>query len=166
MSSSLPIPTPSKRKQPVRDVLAASYSSSSAASSYSSNSSPNLSAPVSPATSSLSKGKSPAHQQREVISPRRPSLLGEKLDTIIAYGKAGSESWLTMGAGSSLSKSDYTVINLGHDDGPPRLVRLHTKHAQQDYSRLTHVIGLLRKVWSRLRLEPRYDRPMLPQVSR
>ncbi|EMC95964.1 hypothetical protein BAUCODRAFT_71445, partial [Baudoinia panamericana UAMH 10762] len=24
--------------------------------------------------------------------------------------------------GSSLSKSEYTVINLGHEDGPPRLV--------------------------------------------
>lgn len=33
------------------------------------------------------------------ISPRRPSLLG-----------------------SSLSKSEYTVVNLGHEDGPPRLV--------------------------------------------
>ncbi|KAK4556193.1 hypothetical protein LTR86_006890 [Recurvomyces mirabilis] len=91
MSQSMPIP---KRKQPVRNAAAASWSSTSTASSYSS---PN----IMPVTPSLAKGKFPATPPRHVdsISPRRPSLLG-----------------------SSLSKSEYTVMDLGHDDGPPRLV--------------------------------------------
>ena len=33
------------------------------------------------------------------------------------------ESLLTCNAtGNSLSKSEHTVVNLGHEDGPPRLV--------------------------------------------
>ncbi|KAI7372716.1 hypothetical protein KC328_g17063, partial [Hortaea werneckii] len=94
-SSSMPIP---KRKQPVRPAVSSSWSSS-AASSYSSPSSSSLSS-----TPSTTKGKFPATdasppQITDEVSPRRPSLLG-----------------------SSLSKSEYTVVNLAHHDGPPRLV--------------------------------------------
>ncbi|TKA30342.1 hypothetical protein B0A50_02569 [Salinomyces thailandicus] len=94
-SSSMPIP---KRKQPARHAAGSSWSCS-AASSYSSPTGSSL-----PTTPSLSKGKFPAtaalpSTRTEEISPRRPSLLG-----------------------SSLSKSEYTVVNLAHHDGPPRLV--------------------------------------------
>ncbi|KAI7313239.1 hypothetical protein KC315_g11743 [Hortaea werneckii] len=94
-SSFMPIP---KRKQPVRPAVSSSWSSS-AASSYSSPSSSSLSN-----TPSTTKGKFPAIDASppritDEVSPRRPSLLG-----------------------SSLSKSEHTVVNLAHRDGPPRLV--------------------------------------------
>ncbi|KAH9827542.1 inosine-5'-monophosphate dehydrogenase [Teratosphaeria destructans] len=98
MSSSMPIP---KRKQPSRGHAATpSWSSSSAGSSYTSPSSSSSPAPM----LSLSKGKFPAKAEErrrysEEISPRRPSLLG-----------------------SSLAKSEYTVVDLAPHDGPPRLV--------------------------------------------
>ncbi|KAK5158552.1 hypothetical protein LTS14_003572 [Recurvomyces mirabilis] len=112
MSQSMPIP---QRKQPVRNAAAASWSSSSTASSYSN---PN----TMPVTPSLAKGKFPATPPRHVdsISPRRPSLLGMSV-----WGLAERvvvEVVLTPSLGSSLSKSEYTVMDLGHDDGPPRLV--------------------------------------------
>lgn len=97
MSSSMPIP---KRKLP-HSVIPSSSSPSGSLSSSSGSSayySP-------PASSSSWKGKnkvpitgSPATASPQpeswLLSPRRPSLLG-----------------------SSLSKSEYTVINLGHDEG-------------------------------------------------
>ncbi|WPH00599.1 Hypothetical protein R9X50_00342900 [Acrodontium crateriforme] len=94
MSTSLPIP---KRKQPVYNNHAAgsgwSWSSSSAASSYSRQ------IDSSP-SSSLNKESIVASPSRaDTISPRRPSLMG-----------------------SSLSKSEYTVVNLAHEHGQPRLV--------------------------------------------
>ncbi|EMF12505.1 uncharacterized protein SEPMUDRAFT_149161 [Sphaerulina musiva SO2202] len=118
MSSSMPIP---KRKQPLPTL---SGSSSSSSSSYGSSSS--MSPPRTPSSSTTPwKGKSKvpiasssfsasssssasssatpataAFTSSPPISPRRPSLMG-----------------------SSLSKSEYTVINLSHhEDGPPRLV--------------------------------------------
>ncbi|KAK5124411.1 hypothetical protein LTR85_001628 [Meristemomyces frigidus] len=96
-SSSMPIP---KRKQPAHRHAASTSWSSSAASSYSSPGSSSLAN----TPSSLAKGKFPATEAAPPraeydVSPRRPSLLG-----------------------SSLSKSEYTVINLAHHDGPPRLV--------------------------------------------
>jgi len=104
MSTAVPIP---KRKQPLRNSTASTYSSwSSSASASSSYSSPVAPVTTTANTNTLSKAKaipsSPADEARqaEVISPRRPSLLGQ-----------------------SLSKSEYTVINLSHsDDGPQRLV--------------------------------------------
>ncbi|KAK5137199.1 hypothetical protein LTR08_000704 [Meristemomyces frigidus] len=97
-SSSMPIP---KRKQPARHAASSSWGSS-AASSYSSAS---ASSALAMTPSSLAKGKfaatpstSASPPRTEFISSRRPSLLG-----------------------SSLSKSEYTVVNLAHD-GPPRLV--------------------------------------------
>jgi len=69
--------------------------------SYSYSSSTAGSSPSTPSLSSKAKQKSPmsASPASECISPRRPSLLG-----------------------NSLSKSEYTVVNLAHSDGPPRLV--------------------------------------------
>ncbi|KAF2487070.1 hypothetical protein BDY17DRAFT_319638 [Neohortaea acidophila] len=96
-SSAVPIP---QRK---RNAVAAASYSSSASSSWSVG----LGTPH----SSSSKGKEPMSTSPpsssspswssmvEPISPRRPSLLG-----------------------SSLAKSEHTVINLAHSDGPPRLV--------------------------------------------
>ncbi|KAK5108503.1 hypothetical protein LTR62_008243 [Meristemomyces frigidus] len=97
MSQSMPIP---KRKQPVRNT-AASWTTTSTASSYSSPSHGSTASPITTTPSSIAKGKFPASSPRQTdsISQRRPSLLS-----------------------SSLSKSEYTVLNLGHDDGPPRLV--------------------------------------------
>ncbi|KAK0800762.1 hypothetical protein LTR91_012807 [Friedmanniomyces endolithicus] len=95
MSQSMPIPA---RKH--HHAATPSWSSSSSSSSSSYPATPPSGA--SPATTpSLSKGKFPAYSPplKECISPRRPSLLG-----------------------SSLTKSEYTVINLGHGNGPPRLV--------------------------------------------
>ncbi|PIA96411.1 hypothetical protein CB0940_10246 [Cercospora beticola] len=98
MSSSMPIP---KRKLP-RSVIPSSSSPSGSLSSSSGSSSAYYSPPT---NSSSWKGKSkvpisgsPATTSPQpeswLLSPRRPSLLG-----------------------SSLSKSEYTVINLGHDEG-------------------------------------------------
>lgn len=101
MSSSMPIPT----------RASADKTSHSSPFAYSASPSSISSSAGSPNTLSSWKGKSkvPVHDQTaassssspppERISPRRPSLLG-----------------------SSLAKSEYTVVNLAHHDGPPRLV--------------------------------------------
>ncbi|RMZ32858.1 hypothetical protein D0859_02994 [Hortaea werneckii] len=109
-SSFMPIP---KRKQPVRPAVSSSWSSS-AASSYSSPSSSSLSN-----TPSTTKGKFPAIDASppritDEVSPRRPSLLG-----------------------SSLSKSEHTVVNLAHRDGPPRLVGVSQEDASAPPSTCT-----------------------------
>ncbi|USW56140.1 hypothetical protein Slin15195_G094590 [Septoria linicola] len=116
MSSSMPIPA---RKQPAAIAEAAgSASSSSPSSSYgSSRRTPSLSSrspaawkgkskvPITPQNNSSSSSSGmlatspPPSSLSGSISRRRPSLMG-----------------------TSLSKSEYTVINLGHEDGPPRLV--------------------------------------------
>ena len=124
MSSSMPIP---KRRH-------------AGESSYSSSSSSSYSSPVSGSslsTPSSSKGKAPLSESpQERISPRRPSLLGRLIARLL-YPVACSSmttTWLcefqdTLSntydcVGSSLSKSEHTVVNLGHEDGPPRLVSL------------------------------------------
>jgi len=100
---SSPIHVPAHRQQSARHSASSSWSSS-ASSSYAST--PSSSPAPAFSSSTLTKGKSPATEvvmpaltRRDQISPRRPSLLG-----------------------SSLLKSEYTVINLAHRDGPPRLV--------------------------------------------
>ncbi|KAK5687614.1 hypothetical protein LTS10_001754 [Elasticomyces elasticus] len=86
------IPVPARKH-----AATPSWSSSSVASSSSYSATPSSSSIAT--TPSLAKGKFPAYTPtKEPISHRRPSLLG-----------------------NSLSKSEYTVVNLGHDDGPPRL---------------------------------------------
>ncbi|KAL9531391.1 hypothetical protein SMMN14_05010 [Sphaerulina musiva] len=119
MSSSMPIP---KRKQPLPTLSGSSSSSSSSYGSFSSMSPPRTpsssttpwkgkskvpiaSSSFSASSSSASSSAAPTAtaaltSSSPPISPRRPSLMG-----------------------SSLSKSEYTVINLSHhEDGPPRLV--------------------------------------------
>ncbi|KAM0704312.1 hypothetical protein Q7P35_008545 [Cladosporium inversicolor] len=100
MSSSIPIPS-SRNKQPVH---AHARNGSTSASSYSYHATPGSSYASSAAYSPSSFNASPASlgkgkgKEKEVVQPRRASLLG-----------------------SSLSKSEHTVVDLGHG-GTPRLV--------------------------------------------
>jgi hypothetical protein len=134
MSSSIPIPS-SRNKQPVHaharngSTSASSYSYHSTAtpgSSYASSAAfPPSSFGASP--TSLGKGKG---KEREVVQPRRASLLGTQLlscyrgDHHIA-GASNLGPWYADASlcaiGSSLSKSEHTVVDLGHG-GTPRLV--------------------------------------------
>lgn len=67
---------------------------------------------------SSSPGSSPAGSpsQRTTIQARRPSLLSMSL----IHCREGGFANLDLG--SSLSKQESTVINIGDPDGPPRLV--------------------------------------------
>jgi len=115
-SSAVPIP---KRKQ---RASSSSWTTSSASSSFSS---PSGTSAI--PSSSLEKGKG-AVSSLASSAPRRPSLLGTLHPSMcLARGFYGQIEFLAdvidrSTTGSSLSKSEYTVVNLGNDDGPPRLV--------------------------------------------
>lgn len=98
MSSSIPIPS-SRNKRPARNSsISASYNyATTPGSSYASSSAAySPSSPYGASPAGLGKGKG---KEREVdVQPRRASLLG-----------------------NSLSKSEHTVVDLGHG-GAPRLV--------------------------------------------
>lgn len=124
MSSSIAIP---KRKQSQRHSANLSISSTATPGS---STSPGLNSYQSPSSAVSSYGMSPSSlesrrfgKSKAIDTPtqekrpheRRLSLLGrsDTLDSDVATDRL---------PGSSLSKSEYTVINLGHSDGPQRLV--------------------------------------------
>ncbi|GAB7324770.1 hypothetical protein MBLNU13_g08621t1 [Cladosporium sp. NU13] len=116
MSFSIPIPT-SRNKQPAH---AHARNGTTSASSYSYHATPGSSyassAAYSPSSfnaspASLGKGKGKG-KEREVVQPRRASLL----DPEFWYADPS-----LCATGSSLSKSEHTVVDLGHS-GTPRLV--------------------------------------------
>jgi len=120
-SSAIAIP---KRKQPARNSYQSSYAATP--SSYSSVSLLNGS-PSEPGNLS----KKPVRDEddgKERVQARRPSLLGKVslsgLEMRRVQRRTRKNALLTgyTYTGSSFTQSSYTVVNLGREDGPPRLV--------------------------------------------
>jgi hypothetical protein len=148
MSSSIAIP---KRKQPSSSGSGFASASSSSASPYPSwanNAASSSFSPSSLASSSASPSSASTPSSMARYAERRPSLLG--MSEVPLFRSAVTDECI----GDSLSKSEYTVVNIGGPENP-RLVS-KSRLLLNFGPRLTRFIDYMYQDISRLRLEPGY----------
>jgi hypothetical protein len=113
---------------PPSSSSASAYDASTPSSSIANTPEPSSSAAKEPYSNDHQLARSPA---RTFVGDRRPSLLSESnqcsmacktmRDHAVEINRNRKLTW-DQNTGSSIAAQEHTVINVGHPDGPPRLV--------------------------------------------